>query len=338
MKKDGRSLSHDVLESFRFSAVKLFKKQVPVIAIAESFGVTSEAVYIWLKKARTLGVKSLKSTIAPGAEPRLSRDQYRKLISILKRPAVDFGYSTDLWTGSRVRHIISKKFRVRYHPKHISRFLRRIGLQTKFPERRALEQDPKAVREWKEVRLPEILDYAVKVKALVFYADESLISLIPYIGKTWTFPKMKVIARVSGKRGQHVGVTAAVNKQGRMSFELTRENERFTAVVFIRFIRHLRKDYPRKKVVLIADGAKPHIANAVKDFVLKNKSWLRIEKIPAYSPELNPSEGLWGFVKTKKMNGSTEKDKKGLRKKTKLVMSRLKKRPERIASFFKSKN
>ena len=57
--KDGRSLDHQALEAYRFAAVKLRKKGVPVSTIAESFGVTPEAVYIWLKKARTKGVKSL---------------------------------------------------------------------------------------------------------------------------------------------------------------------------------------------------------------------------------------------------------------------------------------
>jgi hypothetical protein len=27
------------------------------------------------------------------------------------------------------------------------------------------------------------------------------------------------------------------------------------------------------------------------------RSWLRVERLPAYAPELNPVEGLWGNVK-----------------------------------------
>ena len=61
------------------------------------------------------------------------------------------------------------------------RFLRRLGLVRKFPERRALEQDPEEVRLWKEERLPEILADAKKRRALPFYADEAVISLIPNI-------------------------------------------------------------------------------------------------------------------------------------------------------------
>jgi transposase-like protein len=54
--KDGRSLDHEALEAFRLAAVRLRQRGVPVQTIAESFGVTSEAVYLWLKKARTQGL------------------------------------------------------------------------------------------------------------------------------------------------------------------------------------------------------------------------------------------------------------------------------------------
>ena len=62
----------------------------------------------------------------------------------------------------RVRHLIKKLFKIEYHRKHMPRFLRRLGLQLKKPERRALEQDSKAVRQWKNQRLPEILACAKK--------------------------------------------------------------------------------------------------------------------------------------------------------------------------------
>ena len=103
--------------------------------------------------------------------------------------------------------------------------------------------------------MPELLEYDCKKQALVFYADESLISLIPYVGLTWTFPKVEVTTRVSGKRGQSVGVTAAVNPQGRLCFEMTKEKEKekeiFTAKVFIRFIKKLRKETKGRNIVLI---------------------------------------------------------------------------------------
>ena len=49
MKIDGRSLSHDVLESSRFAAIRLYKSGVQINIIAASFKVTTRAVYTKLK-------------------------------------------------------------------------------------------------------------------------------------------------------------------------------------------------------------------------------------------------------------------------------------------------
>lgn len=157
---DGRSLDHATLESFRFAAVKLSKRRVSVETIAESFGVTTEAVYIWLKRARTQGLRSLQSSKAPGPEPKLSRRHFEQLLKWLRCPASELGYATDLWSGMRVRHLIKHRLGVVYHAKHMSRLLRRLGLCLKFPERSALEQDLKKVRRWKCYELPRILKEA----------------------------------------------------------------------------------------------------------------------------------------------------------------------------------
>ena len=334
MTHDGRCLSHDVLEGYRLAAVNLYKSKVEIGVIAASFGVTLQAVYRWIRKFRKQGIKSLKSTIGCGVEPRLNEEQFRELIHCLRKPATKLGYASDLWSGPRVRHLIKKLFKIEYHRKHMPRFLHRLGLYLKKPERRALEQDSKEVRQWKNQKLPEILVYAKKNRALLFYADESLISLIPYIGKTWAFPKAKPIARVSGRRGQHVGITAAVNEQGRLCFELTQEDETFTSKIFLRFIRKLRKEFPSRNVVLIVDGAPIHLAKIVKEFQDKHAVHFRLEILPSYSPELNPTEKTWGFVKTKKLNASTATDKQELRQKTHEIMQNLKKDKNRISSFF----
>ena len=333
---DGRKLSHDVLEAYRLSAIKLHREGVLVPILAKSFGVGPQAVYKWLQKYKRQGNKGLHAVKGSGRPPILNESYFSELKTLLKKPATKLGYTTDLWSGPRVGHLIRKRFKIAYHAKHIPRLLRRLGLCMKFPERRALEQDPKALRLWKKKRFPDILEWARKHKALVFYGDESLISLIPYVGKTWTFPKLKPIARVSGRRGQHIGVTGAVNQQGRLLFELTADQENFTTRVFLRFVRKMKREYPNRKIALIVDGAPVHTSKKVKVFQEENKSWLRLEILPAYSPELNPSEKIWRFTKTKQMNGSTCLDKKELRKKSLSALRSLKKDSKKIASFFVS--
>jgi transposase len=265
----------------------------------------------------------------------MGQEQLKALVSMLRQPATRHGYSTDLWTGPRVGDLIQRLFEVEYHLKHMPRLLRRLGLVLKFPERRALEQDPKELRLWKEERFPEITQFAKKKRALVFFADECLISLIPYVGKTWTKPQARPIVRVSGKKQQHFGVTAAINAQSKVTFELTRRDETFTAHVFLRFVRKLRREHPRRFIVLIVDGARSHTARSVKEFAAQNSTWLRIEFLPAYSPELNPSKKPCRYIKTKKLKPNSSKPTLELRQNTKRVLQALKRDKKTLGSFFK---
>ncbi len=52
-----------------------------------------------------------------------------------------------------------------------------------------------------------------------------------------------------------------------------------------------------KKYVLILDNAGWHKTEIIKDFLAKHNSWIFVEHIPPYSPELNPIETCWKVTK-----------------------------------------
>lgn len=52
-----------------------------------------------------------------------------------------------------------------------------------------------------------------------------------------------------------------------------------------------------KKYVFILDNAGWHKTNIIKDFLAKHNSWISVEHIPPYSPELNPIETCWKVTK-----------------------------------------
>ncbi len=215
-------------------------------------------VFGWIGKYRREGWRALKSSKASGTPPKLRQSQILNLVDMLHQPAVQHGFGSDLWTGPRVRVLIRKNFGVTLHRDYMQRFLRRLGLVRKSPERRALEQDPKKVRRWKRHELPIIIRCAARDGGLVLYGDEALFSLIPHIGKTWTFPTIKPIVRVSGKCGVHVGVTSAISLKGHLLFQFSKGN--FNAGTLISFMNALHRHFGRRKLFFIMDGASPHRA------------------------------------------------------------------------------
>jgi transposase len=59
----------------------------------------------------------------------------------------------------------------------------------------------------------------------------------------------------------------------------------------------LRSVLGGEKATLLWDGLPAHRSTAMRDWIRTQRSWLVVERLPAYAPELNPVEGLWASLK-----------------------------------------
>jgi transposase len=62
----------------------------------------------------------------------------------------------------------------------------------------------------------------------------------------------------------------------------------------IAFLEDLRRELRGKKVILVWDGLPAHKSRAVQDYLLQQRDWLTVQRLPGYAPDLNPVETLWG--------------------------------------------
>jgi len=146
----------DWREGRRLRAFELKQEGWSQQRIAEAFGVSKGAVSQWMKRARQGGIQALRKRTAPGAPPRLNEQQRAHLKGLLLRGAPAHGFRGDVWTCERVAEVIRKEFGVSYHPAHVSRLVRQLGLSLQKPMRRAIQRDEEAIRHWKEERWPEL--------------------------------------------------------------------------------------------------------------------------------------------------------------------------------------
>lgn len=65
----------------------------------------------------------------------------------------------------------------------------------------------------------------------------------------------------------------------------------------IEFLRHLQRHIPGK-IMVLWDGAPIHRSLLVKEYVASTGGTVVAERLPAYAPELNPVEYMWGHLKT----------------------------------------
>jgi transposase len=65
----------------------------------------------------------------------------------------------------------------------------------------------------------------------------------------------------------------------------------------IEFLTDFHEHFAGEKVTLIWDGLPSHRSKAMKAWIARQRSWLLVEPLPGYAPDLNPVELLWGNVK-----------------------------------------
>lgn len=102
----------------------------------------------------------------------------------------------------------------------------------------------------------------------------------------------------------------------------------------IAFLKHLRRHVPGKLTV-IWDGLPVHRSRAVRDFVAEQNGALELEFLPAYAPELNPVEYIWGHCKQHELPNLCPKDFAHLGYAARNALHRMRRRKPLISSFWK---
>ena len=110
----------------------------------------------WKTAIERDGREALAAKPHPGRPSRLSNEQKEELKQLLLAGPLESGFSTDLWTCSRVAELIEREFGVKYHEDHVWRILRQLGMSCQKPERQPREQDPELVDRWPKRDWPRI--------------------------------------------------------------------------------------------------------------------------------------------------------------------------------------
>ena len=63
-----------------------------------------------------------------------------------------------------------------------------------------------------------------------------------------------------------------------------------------RYLQQLKVHMRGRSLVLLWDRLPAHRSKKVQRYLEKQRSWLSVEYLPAYAPELNPVEDLWSYI------------------------------------------
>ena len=80
-----------------------------------------------------------------------------------------------------------------------------------------------------------------------------------------------------------------------LAFHVTAGN--YDTDTLIQVLGELRRFLGGEKATLLWDGLPAHRSRAMRAWLHTQRSWLVVERLPGYAPELNPTEGLWSSLK-----------------------------------------
>jgi putative transposase len=147
------------LEQRRRDAIRLILGgKLSKSEVASTLGVSYTSVKSWWKAYVDGEMKmgALKASKHTGRPPLTDRNQRRRLARLMMRGAEHYGFETDVWTTERVASLIKEKFKVDYHPAHVSKILGSLGLSWQKAEGVARERDEAKVKDWVQNTLPDI--------------------------------------------------------------------------------------------------------------------------------------------------------------------------------------
>jgi transposase len=74
---------------------------------------------------------------------------------------------------------------------------------------------------------------------------------------------------------------------------------RGNALTFKKLLKKVIRTYRGFKVYMVLDNVRFHHAKRLKSFLEKHKNALELIFLPPYSPDLNPSERAWWYMRKK---------------------------------------
>jgi transposase len=335
-KVDARSISPSAQEHLRQLAVKAVLDGKKQKAVAQLFAVTPQTISKWVKAYRLGGQGALKSK-QKGRPPggKLKPWQAAQIAkTVIDHHPEQLKLPFYLWTREAVALLIKRRFGIQLSVWTVGRYLKRWGFTPQKPARRAWEQNPEQVRQWLEKEYPQIRRQAQKEKAQIFWGDEMGLRSDHAVGRSYGLKGQTPVIMATGQRFS-CNMISAITNQGRLNFMVFKK--RFTAQVFIEFLRRLLRQNDRR-VYLIIDRHPVHRSHKVKDWVEEHEEQLRLIFLPSYSPEINPDELLNQDVKSNALGRQRPGDQPELMGKVRSYLRSRQCKPDIVAKYFQGKH
>jgi transposase len=132
----------------------------------------------------------------------------------------------------------------------------------------------------------------------------------------------------------HLSMLGAVTPEGKL-YTLTLDHA-FKGADVVTFLKHLLRQISGQ-LTLLWEGAPIHRSKEVKAFLAEGAAErLHLEMFPSYSPQLNPAEGIWSYLKRVELANLCCHDLIELRQELNAARERLRHKTDLLQSFIQA--
>jgi transposase len=197
-----------------------------------------------------------------------------------------------LWTTKLVRHFIYTRFGFEYCRERVRQVLHELGFRLRRLRHRHLRAKPEEQAAF-GTELETLLEDWPEDWELLF-VDEATVRRHPTLTAQWCLVD-EVAAVPTGDDHTKVHVYGAVAPlTGRTHYHISPELGKRE---FAQFLEHLLVYNPGKRLLVIHDRGEQHKGAPVEAVVRGANGRLVLKAQPAYSPELNPQERIWKWLR-----------------------------------------
>lgn len=307
--KDLKGLIQNNRAAIRLRAIASAKTE-GVNVVAKVFGVTTNTIRSWVKAYAKDGLSGLDYKPGRGRKGKL-QDEHLQAI----RGWVDKNCNM---TIAEIVDRIKEKYGIETSKSAVHRVLQKLDLSYITPRPIHYKQDKRKSPEFKKNLKNKMEENPEK---LFFFFDEARFGTHSNIGHGWFQKGSRT--RVKVKLGfKYFYVYSAVNMSSGQDFSLIMP--RVNTHAMNAYLKALSETLGDKQAVVVMDCAGWHTS---KKLVLPQN--IEIMLLPPYSPELNPVEKFWQYLKSKTIRNKIYKSLGGLEIAVSSILAKLK--PQEIA-------
>ena len=277
----------------RVQTVILAKQGDTAQEIARALGVSRRAVQAWVTAYNRGGLEALPDRPHPGRTPLLPYDQEVRFLERIEAPPRPEDGVCEL-RGADVRRILEQEFAARYSLSGVYKLLHRLDYNDLMPRPQHPDTCPEAQEFFQEIvveQIEAIAEQHPEAAIQVWHQDEARFGQQGTLTRVWARRGSRPRRRRQNGRESLYVLTATCAASG-AAFGLIMP-ELNTAVVNQFLEGFARQLAPGVHAVLLWDNAPYHVSGALT--VPANVSLIGL--LP-YSPELNPVENLWHYLRS----------------------------------------